>query len=42
MSRVLRPDDPLAAAVAEAIRAGDIEELHRTRGAPAARRRRTR
>ena len=29
MSRVLRPDDPLAAAVAEAIRAGDIEELKR-------------
>jgi uncharacterized protein len=29
MSRVLRPDDPLAAAVAEAIRGGDIEELKR-------------
>jgi uncharacterized protein len=29
MSRVLRPDDPLAIAVAEAIRAGDIEELKR-------------
>jgi len=29
MSRVLRPDDPLAMAVAEAIRAGDIEGLKR-------------
>jgi hypothetical protein len=29
MSRILRPDDPLAAAVAEAIRGGDIEELKR-------------
>ena len=29
MSRVLRPDEPLAMAVAEAIRAGDIEGLKR-------------
>lgn len=29
MSRVLRPDDPLAVAVTEAIRVGDVEELTR-------------